>query len=516
MPGQALYLKYRPRIFDDMIGQEHITRSLRNALAQNRIRHAYLFSGPRGTGKTTLARILAKAVNCLDPDPNNRPCDVCTACVAVNEGRYLDLIEIDAASNNGVDDVRDLRDKIGLSPNEGRFKVYVIDEVHRFTGAAFDALLKTLEEPPDHAIFILATTEMDKVPATIKSRCLKFEVRRVSLGEVVGRLRQIANAEGVQIDDGALEIVARQGTGSVRDSISLLDQLAADPTEMITFEMTERVLGTANNRAIAGLVGALIDNNVATGLDTINTALDEGADPRQFGAQIVDYLRNLLLTQTGSAAMVATSEEQRAVLAQQSGAIGHGALIRAVRLFNSALGDMRSSGLPQLPLELAFVESTRPIIEASEAAPANAAPRAKRNTPADAGPAPEPMPEVTEADAAGLTVGLGDIKTRWKEIVQAARHANQPIGAKFDHSEPKSLEGNLLTVVMINEPLFRTLNEQRDHPLLANTIYHLTGAKLRIKIVLGKTISGTDARAGLPDDLARLAQDIGIRKISQE
>src|SRR5690606_37656229 len=229
VPAQALYLKWRPQTFEGVIGQQHITRTLQNALRQERVRHAYLFSGPRGTGKTSTARLLAKAVNCQGEDPARRPCNECPHCVAVNEGRYLDLIEIDAASHTGVDDVRDLRDKIAFAPNEGRFKVYIIDEVHRFSGAAFDALLKTLEEPPPHAIFVLATTEIAKVPATIKSRCLMFEFRRVSLAEVVDRLARIAESENVSIDPSALELIAREGTGSVRDSISLLDQLIADP-----------------------------------------------------------------------------------------------------------------------------------------------------------------------------------------------------------------------------------------------------------------------------------------------
>ena len=231
---QALYLKWRPTAFDEMVGQEHITRTLRSALKSGRIRHAYLFSGPRGTGKTTSARLLAKAVNCLDPDPDKRPCNQCEPCIAVNEGRFLDLIEIDAATHTGVDDVRELRDKIAFSPGQGRFKVYIIDEVHRFSGSAFDALLKTLEEPPDHAIFILATTEIDKVPPTIKSRSLQFEFRLFSVHELADRLELICKDGSLKAERAALEMIARQGKGSMRDSISLLDQIVVDPKEKIT------------------------------------------------------------------------------------------------------------------------------------------------------------------------------------------------------------------------------------------------------------------------------------------
>src|SRR5512141_2924528 len=210
---QALYRKSRPKGWDEVIGQGHVVQTLKNAIAADRVGHAYLFAGPRGTGKTTLARLLAKAVNCLEPNPKNRPCNQCANCKAVNDNRFMDLIEIDAASNTGVEDIRELRDKINFSPSQGKFKVYIIDEVHMLSTQAFNALLKTLEEPPPHAIFVLATTEIHKIPATVLSRCQRHEFRRVPVDEIVGQLKVIVNAEKLQADDDALALIARQSAG---------------------------------------------------------------------------------------------------------------------------------------------------------------------------------------------------------------------------------------------------------------------------------------------------------------
>jgi DNA polymerase III subunit gamma/tau len=356
MPEQALYLKWRPLSFDDVVGQEHITRTIRNSIKTGRIRHAYLFSGPRGTGKTTSARLLAKAVNCRHEDPEKRPCNECASCIAVNEGRFLDLIEIDAASHTGVDDVRDLRDKIAFAPSEGRYKVYIIDEVHRFSGNAFDALLKTLEEPPDHALFVLATTEIDKVPATIKSRCLPFEFRRLSRRDVVERLTLIAAEEGLDIEPAALELIAREGTGSARDSISLLDQIVADPDEKITLELAQRILGTASARAVRDLVDALLRQETAHALHIINQAIDSGSDPRQFGQQIVEHLRSVLLAQTASADLIDASADDQQLYAEQAQMISKSQLLKAVRAFNE-VNNYTGGWQPQLALELALIES---------------------------------------------------------------------------------------------------------------------------------------------------------------
>ncbi len=353
---QALYRKWRPRLWDQVVGQEHVVQTLQNAIRADRVGHAYLFAGPRGTGKTTSARLLAKAVNCLADDLKDRPCDHCEHCLAVNEGRFLDLIEIDAASNTSVDDIRDLRDKINFQPTQGRYKVYIIDEVHMLSTAAFNALLKTLEEPPPHAIFVLATTEVHKIPATVLSRCQRHEFRRIPLEIILKYLKELADQEKLEVSEQALILIARQATGSMRDAISLLDQLASSGSR-ITLEMAQTVLGTATSQMVIELVEAVINRNAAAGLECIHRALDSGSDPRQFARQIVDYLRNLLLVRLGNADQVDATGEQRTVMARQSQAFEKDHLLETLQLFNGAASELRSGWQPGLPLELALAHA---------------------------------------------------------------------------------------------------------------------------------------------------------------
>ena len=261
---QAFYRKWRPQTWAEIIGQEHVISTLKNAVTADRVAHAYLFAGPRGPGKTSSARLLAKAVNCLADSLEDRPCNQCEYCLGVNQGRFLDLIEIDAASNTSVDDVRDLRDKINFSPNQGRYKVYIIDEVHMLSTAAFNALLKTLEEPPSHAMFILATTEVHKIPATVLSRCQRHEFRRIPVNDIVSHLEDLAGHEEIQIDPEAVLLIARQATGSLRDAVSLLDQLAAT-SEKITLGLAQSVLGTATSQAVLEIISAILEEDSARG-----------------------------------------------------------------------------------------------------------------------------------------------------------------------------------------------------------------------------------------------------------
>lgn len=353
---QAYYRKFRPQVWGQVVGQDHIISTLRNALGQGRIVHAYLFSGPRGTGKTTTARIIAKAVNCLDDHKINRPCNQCEHCREIDQGRFLDLIEIDAASNTSVDDVRDLREKINFLPSRGRFKVYIIDEVHMLSNAAFNALLKTLEEPPAHAIFVLATTEVQKIPATVLSRCQLHEFRRIPLNFIQAILKEIADREGIKIEPSAITAIARQATGSMRDAVSLLDQLASTGSD-ITLEMTQQVLGTSTSQNILDLVNSLLEKDMGLGIKVINVALDSGSDPRQFGRQVVDTLRMILMVKMGNTDQIEISQDESELIKSFSEKFTLDYLLRCINFFDRASQSASVGWQPGLQLELAVSRS---------------------------------------------------------------------------------------------------------------------------------------------------------------
>jgi DNA polymerase III subunit gamma/tau len=377
--SQALYLRWRPQTWDEVVGQEHVVRTLQNSVRAGRTVHAYLFAGPRGTGKTTTARLLAKALNCLADDPGRKPCNACDNCVAVNEGRFLDLIEIDAASNTSVEDVRELRDKINFRPNQGIYKVYIIDEVHMLSTAAFNALLKTLEEPPPHAVFILATTEVHKIPATVLSRCQRHEFRRVPTTEIASFLEARCAVEGVRVEPAALVLIARTATGSLRDAISLLDQLASTG-ETVTPERTRDVIGTAGGEAVTAIVAAIGSGEVGAGMAAIQASLDGGADSRQLARQVVDALRGVMLIQMGQADLIDSGQETHAEMERLAAAIPFEAVLAGMRSFGRAATEARLGWQPGLGLELALLDTVQ-VVERAGSNPAGAAPVSRRPQP---------------------------------------------------------------------------------------------------------------------------------------
>ncbi len=372
--SQSLYRKYRPQSFDadDLVGQEHVVRTLRNAIRLGRIAHAYLFCGPRGTGKTTTARLVAKAVNCLDPDPDKRPCNACENCLAISRGTATDVIEIDAASNRGIDDIRDLRERVKYAPTQLPYKFYIVDEAHQITGAAANAFLKTLEEPPAHTKFVLATTDPEELLPTIVSRCQRFDFRRISHDAMVSRLRTVATDEGIAIDDAALDEIARHATGSLRDALGLLDQLALHGGESsddpVGAEDVRALLGISRNDRVLNLMRALADRDPASALATVNDAVDAGDDPRQLNRQLVAALRaamhDVAASRPGDPSAPHLDLPRLAAL---------------LRRFSEVDYRIRHSPYAHLPLEIALVEAT-----AGVAAPAVASPAERSDTHASA------------------------------------------------------------------------------------------------------------------------------------
>jgi len=403
MAFQSLYRRFRPQRFVDVRGQDHVSHTLRNAVRDGRVAHAYLFSGPRGTGKTSSARILAKALNCANPD-GGEPCGVCTSCVEIAEGRSLDVVELDAASNRGVDAMRDLVSRASLG-TPGRWKVYIVDEVHMLTTEASNTLLKTLEEPPGHVIFVLATTEPQKVLPTIRSRTQHFEFRLLSVDMLADHLRWVADQAGLDIPDEVIRLVAKRGAGSVRDALSRLDQVAAaggiDDAGPSTDEVVE----------------ALCERDVGRALVAVAERISAGHDPRRLAGELLEHLRQAFLA-TVARGLVGLPDEEVARMESQASRMGRAAIVRAMEVLGDALVAMRDAPDTRVLLEVSLVRVCRPEADASPAAMLERIERLERRlasapTPPTAAPAPTPPPPVTqptEAPAAAARLALGGVR----------------------------------------------------------------------------------------------------------
>ena len=365
MSYQALYRKWRPQVFADVKGQDHIVKTLQNQIGSGRIGHAYLFCGTRGTGKTTVAKILARAVNCEHP-VDGSPCGECPSCRQIAAGTSLNVVEIDAASNNGVENIREIREQVQSPPTEGKYRVYIIDEVHMLSTGAFNALLKTLEEPPSYVIFILATTEVHKIPITVLSRCQRYDFRRITLDTITARLKELTEAENMPVEDKALRYVAKAGDGSMRDALSLLDQCAAFHFgETLTYEHVLDVLGAVDNSVFRDLFHAIRENRTKDCILKLEEMVVQGRELSQFVVDFIWFLRNLLLLKTADDAedLLDMSEDNLAQMREDAALVDENTLMRYIRVFSELSNQIRFANQKRVLIELAFIKLTKPEME---------------------------------------------------------------------------------------------------------------------------------------------------------
>ena len=525
--SQVLYLKWRPGDWDEVIGQDHIITTLKNSVRQDRISHAQIFSGPRGTGKTSTARVLAKAANCLAEDPGARPCNECVNCQAIIKGEFLDLIEIDAASNTSVDDVRELREKINFSPNVGRYKVYVIDEVHMLSTSAFNALLKTLEEPPSHAIFILATTEIHRIPITVISRCQRHDFRRISVDEIVKQLEGMAEAEQITVDQNVLRLIARQATGSLRDAISILDQLSSAENE-ITADLVHQILGTSPEQAVLDFVDAMLAGDSGNGLNTLHQSSERGIDPVQFTKQVVAYFRNVLLMKLENADRIDVPENLIKTITAHSEVITMKQLLDLIRVFNNAANDRGASWQPTLPLEMAFLEGLevvhqsgavtseldRPKPKPKKASPAPAAKIEKKSEPLQSIPTQqESAPSKTDQkDHQPLTV-----LQQWRKILDGVRDVNPVTQGILNSCKPLGIKDNQLVLSFQSDAIKEKIDGGDHIKITEDVIEKVIGVRLPVYCIVGGKDQADLPEGVDPDGLvAAVVRDLGGSLVSDQ
>jgi DNA polymerase III subunit gamma/tau len=493
----ALYRKYRPQDFDEVVGQEAIVRTLKNAISSGQVRQAYLFAGPRGTGKTSLARILAKGLNCVQ-GPTPSPDKVCNACVTIANGTSLDVVEMDAASQRGIDDIREIRERVVLQPAEGRYKVYILDEAHQLTDAAWNALLKLIEEPPPHLVFVFCTTDLSKVLPTVRSRCQTFVFARPRLPELVRYLRRVADGEGIQVPDQALALVARGARGSFRDAVSTLDQLASATENDISVQAVLQLLGAVEEEALFRLCDLVVDRDTAGALTFLEELAEQGQDLGRLVVDLLEHLRHLMLVQhVGEVPeSLPVTEETRERLRAQANQLGEATVIRLVDLLAVAVEDMRQGGDPRLPLELALVKVTRPGSDLSRESLAFRLEQLETRGHVP-GPVPETRPESTAEPMAAPqrpsptlpSLELEQLQEAWQRtILPAVEERSIPAASVLREAHPADLADDTLTVEFPSSATFhrQLAEEPKNATLLAEALYEVTGRHLGLAFAEGE------------------------------
>ncbi len=513
----VLYRKYRPQSLDDLIGQEAVKQTLVSSLLSNKLSHAYLFCGPRGTGKTSTARILSKMVNCGDFDPKTgTPCNKCQICISITDGSNLDVFEIDAASNRGIDDIRSLRETIKLAPTSSPKKIYIIDEVHMLTTEAFNALLKTLEEPPTHVLFILATTELNKVPQTILSRVTKLDFKLASTDEIANYLKEVAKKEEVEIDDDSLKLLAKLSGGSFRDGVKLLDQVAS--MEKINVEEIEKRFGSTTFESVVKMLGSMISNDNQQALEVLNTQIKSGVAVKEFLNRSLDVLRNLLLMQNNLTDQLVKPNlpaTEFHSLVELSKKIALEKIVAITDAFLKASEQLRSASIQTLPLEVAIIQSSGAVKAAPEkvTAVASEAKQSPASHPELVSGSTEMLKQVRH-DIEASTNSSADIQTikdKWQYILETIRPHNYSLEALL--RSVKIIEVTDITVLVEAPYSFhqRILQAPKSKDLLESVLSDVLGRNIRISVSLGQ-------RPVRPDDLANieLAQDDEIIRAAAE
>jgi len=503
-PVAALYRKYRPQSFADVVGQEAVVRTLKNAIAGGQVRQAYLFAGPRGTGKTSMARILAKSLNC-EEGPTAEPDGTCHVCRAIAAGTSLDVVEMDAASQRGIDDIREIRDRVVLQPVEGRYKVYILDEAHQLTDAAWNALLKLIEEPPPHLVFVFCTTDLSKVLPTVRSRCQTFVFQRPRLQDLVTVLTRVAEGEGIDAPPQALSLVARAARGSFRDATSTLDQLSAATEKQITVQSVLQLLGTVEEDALFRLCDLVVDRDTAGALTFIEELSEQGHDLGRLVSDLIEHLRHLMLVQHMHEVpeSLPVTEETRERLRAQANQLGEPTVVRLLDLLAVAVDDMRQGGDPRLPLELALVKVTRPAADLSRESIAyrleQLETRGPVAAPFEATPEPAPEPARIPVPVGGPPdVELEQLQEAWtRTVVPAVAEKSIPTSSLFGEARPSELTDDTLTLEFPANAAFqrKQAEEPKNVALLRDALYEITGRKLAVAFTFGD-----DAEAAADDE----------------
>ena len=498
----SLYRKWRSQTFNEIVGQPVIVQTLKNAIETKRIAHAYLFTGPRGTGKTSAARILAKSLNCKEgPTPN--PCGKCETCDKIKNGHSVDVIEIDAASNRGIDEIRDLRERVRFAPLEGRYKVYIIDEVHMLTSEAFNALLKTLEEPPSHAIFILATTEIQKVPPTIASRCQRLDFSRIKLAEITAHLKKIAKAEGFAAEEKALDLIARSSEGGMRDAISLLDQAISFAGKEISYDSIVTLLGTADEELLFGFAEAIAEGNETRVLSLIKAGVEEGRSMSQVARDFVMHFRNLLHLKVGSGEALELTSEYLEKLRDQAKKFTLPRIKEAIKALSRAELDMKWHPHARLVLEVAIVElletkpevaEQKPAVKVSDRPTMAAVPQKPVETPS------QPIVKPIKKD--GVTIER--IKHHWKDILESMKQKSLSGYVSLSEAEPIEISSGKLVIGFRKGFSFHKerMDDAKNRESLMESVREYSGERLPIELIIAEPAPAAAAAALTPSGVA--------------